>query len=82
MNKLLDKYENMNCNQLAKYAFETHVNCYVDPGYGSKGLCAIWANQNLVGLMTTLEIKDFFKSPDAITQVIINYLLFFNKENL
>ena len=74
----------MTCSNLAKYAFDTHVECYVNPGYVSKGLCSIWLSQNIVGLTSTLEIKDFFKSPDAIKQVItllLIYFLYFNCQN-
>jgi hypothetical protein len=67
----------MTCSELAKYAFETHVECYTEPGYGSKSLCAIWASQNFVGLLSTLEIQDFFKAPTAITQV---HFLFYEKK--
>jgi len=46
--------------------------CYVDPGYESKGICELWNSQNGVGLLTTLELKDFFKG-DAVIQVKFNF---------
>ena len=57
------------CKQLENYAFETHVECYLNAGFGAKSICDIWASQNAVGLFKTFEILDFFRSPVAIIQV-------------
>jgi len=64
-------YKTVDCDELKRQAFESHVQCYVKPGYdsGDKGICQIWASKDLVGLFDTLEIKDFFQSPLAITQI-------------
>ena len=72
MSKLLNN--TMSCGQLEKYAFETHVECYLRAGYGSKSICDIWASKNAVGLLTTFEIADFFRSPVALAQV--NLIIF------
>jgi len=67
MSKLLNNQ--MVCKQLEDYAFETHVDCYLNPGYGSKSICDIWASQNAVGLFSTYELTDFFKNFTALSQV-------------
>ena len=68
MSKLLNNQ--MTCQQLENYAFGTHVDCYLNPGYGSASICDIWASQNAVGLLTTYELHDFFKNFVALSQVI------------
>lgn len=67
MGKLLNNQ--MNCASLENFAFGTHVDCYLNPGYGAKGICDIWASQNAVGLLTTYELQDFFKNFVALSQV-------------
>ena len=44
----------MNCEQLKEYAFNSHPDCYLNPGYGSKGICYLWASKNGVGLFNTV----------------------------
>ena len=44
----------MNCEQLKEYAFDSHPDCYLNPGYGSKGICYLWASKNAVGLFNTV----------------------------
>jgi len=69
MSKVLPVHTKMTCKQLETYAFQTHVDCYLNAGYGAKSICEIWHGKNAVGLFTTLEIFDFFRSPTAILQV-------------
>jgi len=76
MNKLLITFTNPSCAQLEKYAFNTHVDCYLDPGFGAKSICDIWATRNTVGLLKTFEVKDFFKSSNALSQVRSSKYLF------
>ena len=68
MKKLFDNTNNMNCEQLQKYAFDTHVDCYLHPGFDAKSICDIWLSKNFVGLWETYELKDFF-SVQALNQV-------------
>jgi hypothetical protein len=68
----------MTCKNLENFAFGTHVDCYLNPGYGSKSICDIWASQNAVGLLTTYELQDFFKNFTALSQVSIIYLFKIN----
>jgi len=70
MSNLLPVHQTMTCKQLETYAFQTHVVCYLDAGFGAKSICDIWHGKNAVGLLNTLEILDFFRSPTAIVQVI------------
>jgi hypothetical protein len=44
----------MDCKQLKEYAFDSHPDCYINPGYGSKGICSLWASKNSVGLIQTV----------------------------
>ena len=64
----------MNCKNLENYAFTTHVECYINPGHGSKSICDIWASQNAVGLLTTYELKDFFRNLVALSQVYLQII--------
>lgn len=68
MSKLVKNHD-MGCKKLEDYAFETHVDCYINPGYGSKSICEIWASQNAVGLLTTYELQDFFRNFVALAQI-------------
>ena len=70
INKLYENTENMNCDQLRNYAFDTHLDCYLNPGYSSKSICEIWLSKNFVGLWTVYELKDFFNQ-SALKQVIL-----------
>lgn len=67
MNKLYAK-SSLNCNQLKNYAFDTHVTCYLNPGYSSKGICDIWLS-NAAALWKVYNLKDFL-SPSAMKQVL------------
>jgi hypothetical protein len=58
---------NMNCDALKTYAFETHVGCYLNPGFDAKGFCEI-AISNSLGLGYVYEFLDFM-SMDALNQV-------------
>ena len=71
----------MTCKNLENFAFGTHVDCYLNPGYGSKSICDIWASQNAVGLLTTYELQDFFKNFTALSQVSNKNLIIYNKYN-
>ena len=68
--------EYLSCSQFASYAFDTHVDCYLNPGFDSKSICDIWASTNAVGLLKTYEVEDFFKSVSALIQVNQIILLF------
>ena len=56
------------CKQLENYAFETHVECYLNAGFGAKSFCDIWAFQNVLGLSETFDWNDFRKKA-ALSQV-------------
>jgi hypothetical protein len=70
----------MTCKNLENFAFGTHVDCYLNPGYGSKSICDIWASQNAVGLLTTYELQDFFKNFTALSQVSNKNLIIYNNK--
>ncbi len=75
MHKLVEEFDSLtNCVQLKNFAFTTHVECYLRPGYGAKGICDIWASKNLVGLLQTYDLLDFFKDKVALFQVNKFYL--------
>ena len=77
MNKLLPKIE-LNCEQLKDFAFETHVECYLNPGRPAKSFCEIAHEfENIIALMRTYDFSDFL-SKQALEQVKmqqINYNL-------
>ncbi|CAF0865268.1 unnamed protein product [Brachionus calyciflorus] len=53
-----------------KICFKTHVDCYLNPGYGAKSFCDIISKDNLIGLWDTYDLWDFFNT-DSITQVLV-----------
>ena len=59
MTKLLNSYSSMDCESLKKYAFNTHDNCYLNPGYKSKGFCQIVNNNKLTLLKTFNPFENF-----------------------
>ena len=63
MKKLVEdaKYMSMSCAQIQDYAFETHYDCYRNPGFGSKDVCDIWYSKSGAGLLSTYELKEYFK---------------------
>jgi hypothetical protein len=78
MKKLLDKYEPMTCNQLTNYAFTTHENCYINPGYGAKSVCDILNLQNFAGFSKIFDPKDRTNDPNILNTVILIFELNFN----
>ena len=71
MSKVLPIYNSLTCKQLETYAFESHVGCYLNAGYGAKSICEVWYSKNAVGLYNTFDIKDFFRSSTALLQVYL-----------
>lgn len=71
MYKLLDSSLN-ECDSIKDYAFETHLDCYLTPGYGSKSVCEVWNSKNFVGLWNVYELIDFLEWK-AIKQVVFIY---------
>ena len=57
----------MVCDAIKTYAFETHVDCYLNPGFDSKSFCEIVIS-NVLGLGFVYEFQDFM-SQDALKQV-------------
>ena len=57
----------MDCDAIKTYAFETHVDCYLNPGFDSKSFCEIVIS-NVLGLGFVYEFQDFM-SQDALKQV-------------
>ena len=61
MNSLLDK-SFPDCQSLTDFAFESHVDCYLNPGSGAKGFCSIVFG-NLNALAKVFEFLDLIKQP-------------------
>jgi hypothetical protein len=77
MSNLVTEFDSLtDCTQLKNYAFTTHVECYLRPGFGAKSICDIWASKNLVGLLQTYDLLDFFKDKVALFQVFFFYIIF------
>ncbi|CAF1066486.1 unnamed protein product [Brachionus calyciflorus] len=68
MKKLLNS-DISNCNELESFAFDTHVDCYLNPGHGAKSMCELLQMQNFIGLWNVYDFKDFL-SINAIKQVV------------
>lgn len=62
MNSLTPEIE-LSCDDLKKFAFSTHVKCYLNPGYDAKSFCEIISLKeigNIIALLQTYELRDFF----------------------
>ena len=57
----------MGCKELKDYAFRSHPDCYTNPGYGSKGICSLWASKNGVAVFQTVGTS--ILNLDGIVQV-------------
>jgi hypothetical protein len=68
----LSKNLTLTCPKIKTYAFETHVGCYLNPGFGAKSFCEILSLNNIWGLLKTYEFQDFL-STDAFGQVHISF---------
>jgi hypothetical protein len=71
MTKLVDNYDTLdNCVELKNFAFSSHVDCYLRPGYGAKSVCQlILSPKNFLALLRTFEVFDFLKDYNSIIQV-------------
>ncbi|RNA00508.1 stanniocalcin family [Brachionus plicatilis] len=61
MAKLIDK-KFPTCKSLADYAFESHVDCYLNPGYEAKSFCDILF-ENVHAFTKIYELIDIIKQP-------------------
>jgi hypothetical protein len=70
MGKLIESSSSLSCKGVSDYAFDTHVQCYLNPGYGSKSICDLWLSKNFIGLWNVYEINTFFSNFSAVKQVV------------
>lgn len=72
----------LDCENLKDFAFGTHVDCYLNPGYPAKSFCEIAHEfENMIALMRTYEFSDFL-SKQALEQVKIELSSPYFKFNL
>jgi hypothetical protein len=77
MNTLLHQHE-PNCEKLADYAFDSHVECYLHPAPNQLGFCQIFLN-NFEPLFEIYDLKDFILQPiRSIKQVFKHLNMFFD----
>ena len=63
MYKLLDYNKNFtNCKDLKDFAFNSHVERYLNPGYDAKDFCHIFL-KNLKALTETYQLLDLILEP-------------------
>ena len=58
MLKLLEpRVEGLDCQELTTFAMNSHVDCYLEPGFGANSFCRILP-ANLLRLASIYELRD------------------------
>jgi len=65
--KFTKSSDDSTCEEIQTFAYDSHVYCYLTPGYESPSFCRVLAT-NPIALQMVYELKDFF-STEALKQV-------------